>query len=247
MTAGPPARDREDRLLLGIGLVSVTVSLLVRVIHRGPLIAGWDLVAPSEGAFLASTGSFWNALKEIFRNNRHHWNPFSEYSAVYSLIPGYLDRFWPWQYWVHVLTLISFVLALRAVLAATEMPLGRAGILLLGWGASPVLLSLAVTGFPWASAFVPHALALWITMSRRLRERWLATLALMLLTIELSMHVYELGKTAGTVFIVGALLQRRVPIGIRVLWLLGGMGQLVQAGFLFPSTTFPPFLIPPDP
>lgn len=246
MTAGPPPHDREDRLLLWIGLLSVSASLVVRVIHRGPFISGWDLVAPSEGAFLASTGSFWSALREVFHHNRHHWNPFSEYSAVYSLIPGYLERLWPWQYWVHVLTLISFVLALRVTLRATGMPLRRGGILLLGWGASPVLLSLAVTGFPWASAFVPHALALWITMSRRLRRRWLVTLALTLLTIELSMHVYELGKTAGSVFVVGAVLQRHVPLWTRAIWLIGGLGQLVQAVFVFPSSNFPAFGIPRD-
>lgn len=232
--------------LLAAGVLIVAASLIVRVVHRGPYIAGWDLIAPTEGQFLASTGSFWSALHEVFYQGRHHWNPFSEYSAPFSLIPGYLGRVWPWQYWVHVLTFMSFALALLAVLRATDTPLAHAGILLLGWGASPVLLSLSVTGFPWISAFLPHALALWITMSRRLRRHRLATLAWTLLALELSWHCYELGKTVGLVFVVGALLQRDAPAAPRVAWLGAGLAQLVEAVFIHPSANFPGFGIAKD-
>jgi hypothetical protein len=106
----PPTRDprdREARWLLAVGLLAVSASLFLRVVHRGRYVAGWDLIAPTEGHFLLSTGFFWSALREVYYQNRHNFNPFSEYSVPFSLIPGYLGRLWHWQYWVHVLTFVS--------------------------------------------------------------------------------------------------------------------------------------------
>src|SRR5437773_4698589 len=51
-----------------------------------------------------------------------------------------------------------------------------------------MLLSHSVEGYPWASAFLPHALALWITTSPALRRRPLVTLLSALLVNELSWH-----------------------------------------------------------
>jgi hypothetical protein len=238
----PRLLDRkETRWLLLLGLLFVAGSLLVRVIHRGQYIAGWDLVAPTQGHFLASTRSVWGALTETFHQNRHYWLPFSAYSAPFSLIPGYLGRVWPWQYWVHILTFLSFFITLMVILRAADLPLSNGGILLLAWGASPMLLSYAVTGYPWASAFLPHALALWITMSRRFRSRWVLTLLWCLVANELAWHVYELGKTVGVVFLAAALLQRDVPRSARAVWLLAGMAQLADVLFLHPTANIKAF------
>src|SRR5439155_8052893 len=69
--------------------------------------------------------------------------------------PGYLARLWPWEYWVHVLVFVTFASTLWTILRAADLPLRDGGILLLGWGASPMLLSHSVEGYPWASAFLP--------------------------------------------------------------------------------------------
>jgi hypothetical protein len=220
---------------LALGLISVTVSLAVRLIHRGPYYPGWDLVAPTQGQFLAATRSVWDAVAEAFYQNRHYELPFSLYSVPYSLIPGYLGRLWPSEYWAHVLSLLTFVLTLLVILRVADLPLREAGVLLLGWGASPMLLSLAVTGYPWASAFLPHALALWIATSRRLARHWIATLVCCLLVNELSWHAYELGKTVSVVFFAAALLQPAVPLPVRAVWVVAAALQLTETLFIHPT------------
>src|SRR5207302_97420 len=143
------------------GLLSVAVSLAIRVVERGPYVSGWALVAPTQGHLLASTRPVWGAVSEAFYQNRHFWLPFSVYSVPYSLIPGYLGRLWPWEYWVHVLVFVTFASTLWTILRAADLPLRDGGILLLGWGASPILLSHSVEGYPWASAFLPQQQSPW--------------------------------------------------------------------------------------
>lgn len=229
MRAPTPA---ADRWLLGVSLFSVGVSLVVRVVHRGAYIPGWDVIAPAEGHFLASTRPFLDVVREVFYQNRHYWLPFSVFSAPFSLIPGYLCRVWPWEYWVRILVLLSFVVTLLLILRAADLPLREGAIVLLAWGASPMLLSLAVAGYPWASGFLPHALALWITMNPRVRRHWVLSLAGALLANELAWHVYELGKTAALVFLVAAIVQRAVPRSTRAVWVLAGSLQLYDVLFL---------------
>ncbi|TMA43370.1 MAG: hypothetical protein E6J81_16200 [Deltaproteobacteria bacterium] len=95
--ARPTRRNSEAAWLLGTGLLSVAVSLAIRVVERGPYVSGWALVAPTQGHLLASTRPVWGAVSEAFYQNRHFWLPFSVYSVPYSLIPGYLGRLWPWE------------------------------------------------------------------------------------------------------------------------------------------------------
>ena len=89
-----------------------------------------------------------------------------------------------------------------------------------------MLLSHLVEGYPWVSAFLPHALALWITTSPVLRRRPLVTLLSALLVNELSWHVYELGKTVAVVFLAGTVLLRGVPLSTRAAWLVAGLLQI---------------------
>jgi len=251
--AGPPAepidagprparRDPEAACLLCAGLISVAVSVSVRVLERGPYVSGWSLVAPTQGHLLASTRPAWSAIREVFYQNRHFWLPFSVYSAPYSLIPGYLGRLWPWEYWVHVLVFVTFCGTLWTILEGAGLPFRAAGILLLGWGASPMLLSHAVEGYPWASAFLPHALALWITTSHSLRRRPLLTLLSALLVDELSWHVYELGRTVAVVFLAGTVLLRDVPRSTRTAWLVAALVQLGEVLFVHPTANINAFV-----
>jgi hypothetical protein len=221
--------------LLWLGLASVAVSLLVRVVHRGDYFMGWDVIAAAEGHYLASTRSFTAAVGEVFYQSRHHWNAFPQFTLPFTLIPGYLARVWPWEFWPHVLTFSVWVISLAVVLRVAQLPLREAGVVLLAWGASPPLLSLSVTGMPWASAFLPHALALWITTSTFFRRRMLVTLVACAFVTELSWHVYELGKTVGGVFLAATVLCRRVPLVTRAIWAAAGVYQLREAFLLHRS------------
>jgi hypothetical protein len=227
--------------LLVLGLASVTTSLVVRVVHRGPYIMGWDVIAAAEGLHLASTRSLPGAVAYLFAQSRHHWNPFPQCSVPFALIPGYLARVWPWEFWPHVLVLAVWLASLGVVLRVARLRLRDAGVVLLAWGASPSLLSLSVMGMPWASAFLPHVLALWITTSASVRRRLLLTIAACVVVAELSWHVYELGKTVGGVFLAAAFLCRGVPLVARVVWLATGGYQLYEAFFVHRSANLTVF------
>src|SRR5713101_2294814 len=160
MRSNATAHNRAGELwLLALGLLSVSVSLVVRIVHRGPYFPGCDLLAAAQGYLLASTFSFWGALQDVFYQNRHYWLPWPMYSLPFSLIPGYLERLWPWEYWAHVTNFSAFVLTLILLLRAVDLPLRRARIGLRGWGASPTLLSYSIVGAPWGSGFLAQALA----------------------------------------------------------------------------------------
>lgn len=231
----------RDLWLLSFGLVSVTTSLVVRAIHRGSYIPGWDLIAATQGHMLASTLPFWNALRQAWYQNRHYWLPFPTYSIPFSLIPGYLGRLWPWPYWAHLCTLASFIGTLVLILWSARLKMRQIGILLLAWGASPMLLSHSIAGYPWASGFVSHALALYVTMNRRLHAHWLATACLAFLAIESSWHVYQPSRSVSVVFLAALFFYRRAPILTRLVWLCAAAVQVIEAAVIHPSpssTTF---------
>jgi len=48
--ARPTRRNSEAAWLLGTGLLSVALSLAIRVVERGPYVSGWALVAPTQGS-----------------------------------------------------------------------------------------------------------------------------------------------------------------------------------------------------
>jgi hypothetical protein len=232
----PTLLDRKEAAgLLALGLLMAGGSLLIRVINRGPYYYGWEVLGAAQGHFLASTRSIWGAVSEAFSQTRNPLLPTTVFSVPLSLIPGYLERLWPWEYWAQVLTFSSFMVTLGLILRVAEIPLRQGGILLLAWSASPMLLSYSVAGSPYAASFLPHALALWITMSPRIRTRWVLTLLWCLVANELSWHVYELGKTVFVVFFASALLTRDVALPTRAIWLLAGAIQLTEVVFIHPS------------
>jgi len=218
---------------LGVATI-VLVSLVARLAHRGPYFAGWDLMGAAHGLNLVSTHGAWDAVVELWTKNRHYGAPFPYYSAIGALLPGTLSAFMPWDQWAHVVTLTSFLATLALVVRATGLSARDAWIVPLAWSASPTLLTLAVCGYPWATAFLPHALALCVVLDPRLYRRPVVSLLLALLSIELAWHCYEPGKTVGAVFVAGAVLAPGAALSARLAWLAAGAAEVALV-FHYPS------------
>ncbi|HUK62213.1 MAG TPA: hypothetical protein VLV15_02730, partial [Dongiaceae bacterium] len=201
---------------------------------RGAYYPGFDVHGAANGLYLLSTRTLWDALAFVWDRSRTYAFPYPYYSVLYALLPGALTILHPWEWWAAVLTFVSVGVALALLRRALGVAGGDAWILLLAVGASPAVLSFAVAGMPWASAFLPHALALWIVLDPRLRRRWVLAALCCVVTSELMWHVYELGKTVGVVFVVAALVLRDVPLGVRGLW-LATAGFEISEVFLHPS------------
>jgi hypothetical protein len=212
----------------------VLVSIAVRLVHRGPYFAGWDLMGAAHGLNLVSTHGPWEAVVELWTKNRHYGAPFPYYSAIGALIPGALSALAPWDQWAHVVTFVSFLVTLALVVRATGIGARDAWVVPLAWSASPTLLTLAICGYPWATAFLPHALALCVVLDPRLHRRPVLSLVLALLSIELAWHCYEPGKTVGAVFVAGALLAPGATLPARFVWLAAGAAEVAMV-FYYPS------------
>jgi hypothetical protein len=204
----------------------VAASLAARLLVRGELSPGWDFLGPAQGLYLLGQHPFPTAVAEAFRAEHSflYWNPTN--SPLYTLLPGGLARLWPWAYWGHLLTFACVLASLALAARSSRLPRSECFWLLLAWGASPALLSFAIAGYPYAAGVLPHALALFLVSSDRLRRRPLLTLVLALCAVELSWHVYEAGKTLIVVFVAAALLERAVPLGTRAAWLLASAVQV---------------------
>jgi len=72
-------------------------------------------------------------------------------------VPGALGRWWPSEYWAHGLTFVLVLVTFWLILRFGELPLRKAWLMALAWGASPALLSFSVAGYPYATGFLPHA------------------------------------------------------------------------------------------
>ena len=250
MAAGALARVARVRWRVAAwgAFASVGLSLLVRAVSRGRYYPGWDLLAATEGHFIASTQPLADGLRYLFEHNRRDALPFPLYSLPFTVVPGYLETLWPWEYWAHLVTLVTVILTLLLIVAATKLPWSRAWVVVLAWGASSTLLSFSLAGFPWASAFLPHAIALWIALDRRRNRSALLTLGICLVASETSWHVYELGKTIFVVFFAAALLLRVSRWRTRVVFLAMGVLQLWWVRTMPTSNTVeftnvPPFTV----
>jgi hypothetical protein len=211
------------RLLPPLAGVAVAGSLVARIASRGRYYPGWDLVAATEGYFLSSTRSPGEVLATVLHENRTHSLPFPLYSVLCNLVPGYLERLWPWEYWAHLVTFLLVLLTLWLIVRATGLRGPRRWIVVLAWGASPALLSFSLAGFAWATAFLPHALALCVTLDRTLHRRRALAAVLCLIANETALHVYELGKTVFVVFLGAAVLVRDAPRSARAIWIGAGL------------------------
>jgi hypothetical protein len=217
-------RGRGAAALALVGLLVVAYSLGLRAVERGAEYPGWDLIGPAHGLHLLSTRSALEAVREVLASVRgfQYWT--SKDSLVYCLVPGALSRLWPWQHWVHLLTLGLFALSLGLAARAAELPARDLWLLLLAWGASPALLSFSIAG-PFISACLPHALALVLVTAPGLRGRPLASLALALAVAEVSWHLYPTGRTVFVVFLLAAAFESRAPGRTRLAWLAAAVVQ----------------------
>ncbi len=225
---------RRPRWLPVLALASVAASLAGRVWVRGAYYPGFDVHAAANGLYLVSTKTAWEALAVVWDRSRTYAFPFPYYSGLYALLAGTLTALHPWEWWPALLTFLSAAVAFALLGRALGIARADAWIVLLAIGASPAVLSFSIAGMPWASAFLPHALALWIVLDPRLRRRWLLAAVLCVVVNELTWHVYELGKTVGVVFVVAALILPDVPLGVRLLW-LGAAAFGIGEVFLHPS------------
>jgi hypothetical protein len=222
-------------VLPGAAFLSLGGSLLARAWGRGAYYPGWDILGPAHGLYVLSTRPLGQALETLYRGVPafRYWN--STNSLLYTVVPGALGRVWPSEYWGHWLTLALVLLTFGLILHVAELPPRESWLLCLAWGASPALLSFSVAGYPYATGFLPHALALVIVTSPWLRARPLVSLVMAFLATELSWHVYEAGKTLIVVLVLGALLERRAPWTTRTAWLAASVVQvirlLVQRGY----------------
>jgi hypothetical protein len=206
----------------------VAYSLAFRALGRGDMYPGWDLIGPAHGQFLLSIGPFDAVVEEILRTVRAFYYWTSKDSLIYTLVPAGLGHWWPWEHWVHLVTLALFLLSLAAGARSVGLGLREGWIVLLAWGASPALLSFAIAG-PFISACMPHALALAIVASPALRRRPLLSLVLALLVGELAWHLYLTGRTVFLVFLLAAVLERAAPARTRLAWSCAGTLGLIVA------------------
>jgi hypothetical protein len=209
----------RGRLLPALVVVGLVASLAYRAEARGPYYPGWDILGSAQGLQVLSTSPPLEAVERLLRGAAEfrYWN--STDSLLYTLVPGALGRLWRYEYWAHWLTLALVVLTLFLILRFAGLAAREAWLLGLAWLASSSLLSFAVAGYPYATGFLPHALALVIVASPWLRARPMYSVVAALAATELSWHVYEAGKTLVVVFVLAALIERRAPLATRAGWL----------------------------
>jgi len=196
----------------------VAVSLLLRVWHRGSLYPGWDVLGAAEGLRLIAT----QTPAEILAFLRvHHFDgsrSWNVYGVPLTLVPGALTWLYPWPHWASVTALV-FTAAAFGLAAWAVLPPGQRWLMLLAFGSSGALLSWAVCGFAYGSAFWPYAVALAVVYRGR---RLLPSMLGALLALELAWHVQDLGPTVFIVFLLAAVGRRGVPLRLRILWLAAG-------------------------
>jgi hypothetical protein len=218
----------QGRLVPALALVAVGASLAYRATQRGLYYPGWDILGAAQGLQVLSTSPPGEALARLVRGVSHfrYWN--STDSLLYTLVPGALGRLRPYEFWSHWLTLALVGLSLGLIARFASLALRDAWVVALAWGASAALLSFSIAGYPYATGFLPHALALVIVASPWLRARPLVSLVAALAATELSWHVYEAGKTLVVVFVLGAVLERNAPLATRAGWLLASGVQIAR-------------------
>jgi hypothetical protein len=211
--------------LAGLGLAG---SLLYRVWQRGPFYPGWDVLGSAHGLHALSTPPLAEALARLLHGvgEFRYWN--STNSLLYTLGPGSLGRLWPSEYWAHWLTFALVLVTFWLILRVADLSFRDGWFLALAWGASSALVSFSIAGYPYATGFLPHALALAIVVSPWLRAHPLVSVVAALLATELSWHLYEAGKTLIVVFVLAAILERTAPRATRVGWLVAGGVQVAR-------------------
>ena len=186
------------------------------------------MLGSAQGLYTLSTHPLAEALAHLLRGvtGFRYWNTTN--SLLYTLGPGSLGRLWPIEYWAHWLTFALVLVTFWLILRVAQLSLRDGWFLALAWGASSALVSFSVAGYPYATGFLPHALALAIVASPWLRAHPLVSAAAALFATELSWHLYEAGKTLIVVFLLAVFIERTAPWATRVGWLAASGVQVAQ-------------------
>ena len=210
------------RALAAFAWLNVAVSLVVRVVHRGPYVPGWDFVGAAHGLFLASTRSPRAIVSYLLE---HQFDTaFTWILTALSVLPGFLAARWPSAHWPLVTVLLFSLLAFALLGAALRLERTEWWLVTLGCAASSAILSNALMGNCHIEATLPFAIALCATL--RCRATPLAATILAALAIEAAWHVHELGRTVFAVFLAAAVCLPHAQWSARAVWAAAGLLQL---------------------
>jgi hypothetical protein len=204
-------------------------NVLVRLIYRGPYHTGWDLIGAADGLFRVNNFDLWHQVQDSFHKTRHfsYWN--STNSVIYSLVPGWLGGLWSTEAWPDVLVFLTFLATVTAIWFYYRDRSDQITPYLVALVcASAGLTTFSIVGYPYISGFLPHILALcWLRRSF-VRQSVIWRLAIGTALAELTVHVYELGKTSFMIFLLAAALKQQWRPKDRLLALAVGAIHLVM-------------------
>lgn len=228
MTDHPTART----VVIAAWFVAASIlaaSMLLRVVHRGEYIPGFDVVGAANGMNLVAHADL-HTLAERYRDlhtvESAAWNVLG---LPVAILPGALAYLWPWEWWPHVVTFTFTSLAFLLLGRALGFGTRDGWLVLLGWASSSALVSYSVMGFPYISNLWPFAVALHVVLRP---HRWPVALLLGLVALELSWHVQELGRTVFVVFLAASCLLPGIELSRRALYAaLGGVQLWLAATF----------------
>lgn len=219
---------------LVIGLALPVVAIIWRILYRGDHYVGWEILGAADGQFRLYTETLLQTAKDQFWQSRHYQYSASSYLFACSGIPALIAQVVQSEGTSQFCALVYFCATFFLIAKAFELQGRQYMWIALAVGCSSALLSFSLI-ILYPVQGLPHAMALWIVMSPRLRRSWLASLILGLLTIEFSFHIYELGRTFGVIFILALIFDREAPWQTRLAWLITGTLQSVELAYLFLS------------
>ncbi|HKJ33995.1 MAG TPA: hypothetical protein VKA34_19340, partial [Balneolales bacterium] len=202
-------------------------AIIWRVLYRGYHYAGWEIIFAAEGLFLIKDFGFVEAINKAFYFTRH-----CQYCGgdgiILNFIPGVILSIFPWEFWPHLLTFLLFIFSFWLCGISFQLKGKQWAWLALALGSSATLLSYSICGGQYVSGMLPHSLALLIIFHPYFKKNWFGGLLLGFLTIEISWHVYPLGKTIFILFFLAAFLQDNAAIKNRVVhFVLGAVSAFL--------------------
>lgn len=216
---------------VSLGLASPIAAITWRILYRGNHFVGWEIVPAAGGLFKLKTCTPLQVVGEAFWTSRHY-QYFGVDSAISSLVPGLLNCAGVGVSSSQVIGLLMFAVTMLLISHALDLTGRKSVWVALAVGASPTLLTFS-TGLPYGAVqALPLCVTFWMISSPRLRGAWLATLAIGLLTVEFSFHVYENGRTFFIPLALAALMDRSVPLKTRLAWITVATVQMSELIYL---------------
>jgi len=202
-------------------------AIIWRVLYRGYHYAGWEVYFAAKGLFLIKEFGFVEAIKKTFYLTRN-CQYCGQDGIILNIIPGVILSIFPWEFWPHLLTFLLFIFSFWLCGISFQFKDEQWAWLALALGSSATLLSHSICGGQYVSGMLPHSLALLIIFHPYFKKNWCCGLLLGFLTIEISWHVYPLGKTIFILFFLAAFLQNNAAIKNRVVhFVLGAVSAFL--------------------